>query len=224
MHFSRVRVPADRLDPEKLSAFLTGDGYALHQLLWRLFPDDPDAPRDFLYRRETENGWPMFYMVSARMPRPVDGLFAVETKPYAPRLSNGQRLSFSLRANPVVTRKDREGGKRSRHDVVMDAKRRRKSSGEAAPAAEVVEAAGREWLGDRAEKSGFSFDYEHVRIDAYLQHRIAKPGARKSIRFSTLDFSGILTVRDPERFIRTLSSGIGPAKAFGCGLMLVRKI
>ncbi len=44
------------------------------------------------------------------------------------------------------------------------------------------------------------------------------------IRFSTLDFEGILTVENTNEFTRMLFAGIGPAKAFGCGLMLVRRI
>ncbi|MCI0421919.1 MAG: type I-E CRISPR-associated protein Cas6/Cse3/CasE [Acidobacteria bacterium] len=46
----------------------------------------------------------------------------------------------------------------------------------------------------------------------------------KKIELSTLDFEGVLLVTEPDRFLRALLSGIGPAKAFGCGLMLVRRI
>lgn len=223
MHFSRVRVHPDRLDPDKLAAVLTGGGYSLHQLLWELFPGEPDADRDFIYRRESENGWPMFYLVSDRAPLGVPGLFEVETKPYSPRLSSGQRLSFSLRVNPVVTRKNDSGG-RSRHDVVMDAKRQNRDRGEEIPTPDVITREGTRWLIGRAKKAGFEVDSRLIRVEGYLQHRIAKPGTRKPIRFSTLDFSGILTVRHPEPFTRMLFNGLGPAKAFGCGLMLIRKI
>jgi len=43
------------------------------------------------------------------------------------------------------------------------------------------------------------------------------------ITFSTLDFSGILGVTDPGQFRNTLFNGIGPAKGFGCGLMMVKR-
>jgi CRISPR system Cascade subunit CasE len=43
------------------------------------------------------------------------------------------------------------------------------------------------------------------------------------IRFSTLDFEGVLVVRDPARFIAKVATGFGPQKAFGCGLMLLRR-
>ena len=41
--------------------------------------------------------------------------------------------------------------------------------------------------------------------------------------FSTLDFDGILTVNDPAAFLLALSRGFGAAKAYGCGLMLIRR-
>ena len=43
--------------------------------------------------------------------------------------------------------------------------------------------------------------------------------------YSTLEFDGILAVTEPEVFIeKCLFSGIGPAKGFGCGVMLVRRV
>ena len=44
------------------------------------------------------------------------------------------------------------------------------------------------------------------------------------LSFSTADFSGELTVFDPSAFVMTLRNGIGPAKAFGCGLLLVHRL
>jgi CRISPR system Cascade subunit CasE len=41
---------------------------------------------------------------------------------------------------------------------------------------------------------------------------------------NSLDLSGEVEVTDAERFTQLLTIGIGPAKAFGCGLMLVRRI
>jgi CRISPR system Cascade subunit CasE len=39
-----------------------------------------------------------------------------------------------------------------------------------------------------------------------------------------LDLSGALTVTDPTLFLEKLSGGFGRAKAFGLGLMLIRRI
>jgi CRISPR-associated protein Cas6/Cse3/CasE subtype I-E len=56
--------------------------------------------------------------------------------------------------------------------------------------------------------------------DGYQQHS-EKAGR---LRFSTVDFSGELTVIDPTAFALALRDGLGHSKAFGCGLMLVRRL
>jgi CRISPR system Cascade subunit CasE len=38
-----------------------------------------------------------------------------------------------------------------------------------------------------------------------------------------LDFEGVLEVTDPVRFLAALANGFGRARAFGCGLMLIRR-
>jgi CRISPR system Cascade subunit CasE len=39
-----------------------------------------------------------------------------------------------------------------------------------------------------------------------------------------LDYKGVLCVTDTELFKTTLFNGIGRSKAFGCGLMMVRRV
>ena len=69
-----------------------------------------------------------------------------------------------------------------------------------------------------AGQYGFALDESIVSVAAYEQHG----GKRGQLRFSTVDLSGELVVTDAERFASTLANGIGRAKAFGCGLLLVR--
>jgi len=57
-------------------------------------------------------------------------------------------------------------------------------------------------------------------VDGYAQHR----GKRGQISISTVDFAGQLTVTDPVALKQALFDGIGHAKAFGCGLLLVRRV
>ncbi|MBE0437199.1 MAG: type I-E CRISPR-associated protein Cas6/Cse3/CasE, partial [Methylomicrobium sp.] len=64
---------------------------------------------------------------------------------------------------------------------------------------------------------------DRIRVDGYRQHRFLKRKGNKQVSLSTLEFNGLLTVTDPNLFIKTLYTGIGPAKGFGCGLMLVRR-
>ena len=42
---------------------------------------------------------------------------------------------------------------------------------------------------------------------------------RSRLTFEGVTFEGVLEVTDPERFAATVRSGIGPAKAYGYGLL-----
>jgi len=219
MYFSRIRVLGNR--PDKLMEIVKSNDYDQHQLLWRLFPDDSKADRDFLFKRDEYRGFPQFYMISTREPVSLEDVLELETKAYQPQIEVGNRLAFTLRANPVRTRKvDDHSKKRKRDDVVMLLKNRYKAEGKVASKAELSQEAGEQWLKSRAEKQGFKLDA--VRADSYQQHCFTRKG--RDIRYSSLDFQGTLTVVDAVKFTHLLTNGIGPAKAFGCGLMLIRRI
>jgi CRISPR system Cascade subunit CasE len=61
-----------------------------------------------------------------------------------------------------------------------------------------------------------------VKADGYDQRHIPRDG-KAPITLSTLDFEGVLAVTDPPIFLAALASGFGRARAFGCGLMLIRR-
>ena len=77
-----------------------------------------------------------------------------------------------------------------------------------------------DWLLDRAGRIGCTFDEPSLRAEGYTQHR----GKADELRFSSVDFSGGLTVADAAAFTAALSRGLGHAKAFGCGLLLVKPL
>lgn len=226
MYFSLI---APQEGSERDAAYdRVGAPYADHQWLWQLFPAPPGTTRDFLFRRMDAGGLPKYYVVSKRAPAVSTGAWVVRTRPYAPRLAAGDRLSFELRANPVVT--SSTDGRRSRHDVVMQRKklllRERGHSrwndwvGSDKPALyDLVRNTCGEWLELRAGGRGFSIDSSSLNVAGYEQHREAG-----QLTFSSVDFTGTLTVLDPEIFATTLFEGIGHAKAFGCGLLLVRPL
>lgn len=215
-----------------------------HRLVWTLFGDDPDRRRDFLWR-EAEPG--TFYLLSARPPEDHRGLFRIDPpKPFSPTLAPGDRLRFVLRANATVARKAQaktgangrtRGG---RCDIVMDALHD-VAPGERAEArrALLLPVATR-WLAAQGEKSGFRLaerenwiDWEEPRasggaapaleVVGYRVLRVDRGRGRPRMEFGVLDVDGTLVVTDPERFIAALGHGFGRAKAFGCGLMLIRR-
>lgn len=217
-YFSRITLRDHAFDTSSFWKVFR-DPYSLHQSVWGLFSDGPDRTRDFLYHLADTHRPPVIYAVSARSPLATDACWQVSVKEYQPRLLPGMRLEFSLRANPVVTR----AGKR--HDVVMDAKRTQREipNNNRIPYTEaesVQDACGR-WLVKRAEPSGFRPLV--VRADGYHQQFFSKHKQQEPVRFSTVDFTGILEVLDPDRLRKTLYEGIGHAKGLGCGLMLIRR-
>jgi len=221
MYFSLIELRRDIALRDIASVYRSG-AYGGHQLIWDLFSDGPDRQRDFLYRQESIGNRLKFYAVSQRPPEDVKGFWEISSKEYNPRIMAGKRLAFTLRVNPVKTKKDSDG-RQHRHDVVMDAKRKLGPSRKDCFMPEVVQDKGKEWLLERCPSLGFSISDATLRIDGYQQHKYYKRKGAAPISFSTLDFNGILTVADPEVFVnKCLFFGIGPAKGFGCGLMLVR--
>lgn len=219
MFFSRIAIHEDAESSRRfLSVFRSP--YSVHQAIWSLFGDRPDRERDFLYHVKETSGPPVVYALSAREPSNTDELWRVQAVDFAPKLHAGMRLGFLLRANPVRTR----DGKR--HDVIMEEKHRLKAlsvpRAQWPLEAELVQEAGAAWLRARSENTGFRV--HAVRADGYRQNDFSKPVKGHRVRFSTVDFTGLLEVLDPTCFFReALCRGVGHAKGFGCGMILIRR-
>lgn len=228
MYFS-VITPAENLWRQAAHE-LAQSPYAEHQWLWQFFPSSEEQSRDFIFRRHALEQIPRFYVVSQRPPTAFSEAWQIQSRSYDPQLLEGQRLSFQLCANPVVTKKN-DAGKSQRHDVVMqakkqllaergfnfDAKWKEWPDEDSKPLLyELVQKSCIAWLQSRASSNGFTV--ATASVDAYQQNRAGK----RDIRFSTVDFSGELVITDPELFQQALFNGLGHAKAFGCGLLLVK--
>ena len=226
MYFSLITPRAGR---EMAAAHEWMQGaYGEHQWLWKFFPAPDGSPRDFLFRRSDLGDTPRFYVLSKRKPEAFGSAWSVQSREFSPRLEIGDQLQFDLRANPVVTVSS--DGKSKRHDVVMQEKKRLLQErglarwddwrDEDKPSLYTIarETCG-QWLIERGNRLGYELDEQSLSVEAYQQHR----GKKETLRFSTVDFSGTLTVIDPEAFMGALFKGISHAKAFGCGLLLVRR-
>lgn len=186
-----------------------------HRLVWSAFQGRTE--RRVLWRRDDHDG--RYLALSAEPPPSETALFRIQSKPFEPALAPGDRLAFSLRVNATVSRKTGPG-RGKRHDVTMDAlhqlpKDARKHERQAS-----AEAAGRAWMQARAEADGFAL--EAVRLEGYRAARIPRRGGAAA-SIGVLDLTGLLTVVEQARFLDRLSRGFGRAKAFGCGLMLIRR-
>lgn len=121
------------------------------------------------------------------------------------RLALGQLWAFRLTANPVFS------GYKAGTDW-----------GDTKPLAHVTVKQQENWLLDRSERAGFRVpdgphDVAQIRVTNRSTLRFAKGGHRVVIGMAT--FEGVLEVTDVDALSGTLTSGIGRAKAYGCGLL-----
>lgn len=213
---SRITMDVSHLAPSMEQKWLDAPAYASHQWLWQLFPDQ--TKRQFLFRQETRSFGALFYLLSETEPVQHHNLFRVETKPFEPLILEGMLLSFSLRANPVVTRQ----GQRS--DVMMDAKYHAKKAG--IPPDQwwsVQQKAALAWLSRQGEQKGFQLPDKKTLVTAYQQPRFIRRSGEKAVSFGSVDFTGQLQVTEPALFLDTLKQGLGKSRAMGCGLLLVKR-
>lgn len=226
MYLSRLSLRANANSHQLALQLCRQDSYIDHQQLWRLFGDDPDAQRDFLFRRDDQQSWPHYYLLSSRKPRDDNQQWILESRAFHPQFKVGDRLSFSLRANPVISRKSEGGGRSKRHDLVMDMKQQMgwkdMPPSKRPPAAAIWQKAGEQWLGSRLLKNGAELNSSIA--ERYTQHRDRKRKTGQTLKYSSLDLMGTLTITEPEVFLNLLLNGIGPAKSLGCGLLLVRRL
>ena len=188
---------------------------AHHNLMWSVFSDGPDRDRDFLWREEGEG---RFLTLSSRPPQKSDLFGLSRSQEFAPNLSVGDRLAFKLRANATRTKRD---GKRV--DVVMDALFGLPKEDRAARRMELATQEGKAWLARQGGQAGFNVINalaEDYRTETLPRHRGPK---KDQPQFGILDLSGVIEITNPAAFLAQLPVGFGRAKAFGCGMMLVKR-
>ncbi|ECT8499019.1 type I-E CRISPR-associated protein Cas6/Cse3/CasE [Salmonella enterica subsp. enterica serovar Pensacola] len=211
MYLSRITLHTAQLVPSQLLHLVERGEYVMHQWLWELFPGGKE--RQFLYRREELQGAFRFFVLSQERPA-ESAIFDVQCRPFAPELSVGQILRFTLRANPTICK----AGKR--HDLLMEAKRQVKTQPDSRDIWTYQQQAALEWLSRQGEQNGFTL--REASVDAYRQQQIRREKSRQMIQFSSVDYAGVLVVNNPVLFLQRLVQGYGKSRAFGCGMMLIK--
>ncbi|WP_165677596.1 type I-E CRISPR-associated protein Cas6/Cse3/CasE [Metapseudomonas otitidis] len=192
-----------RLDPRSaLARRDLADPYEMHRSLVRAFVRDAQqTPPRFLWRVEPTAAWgsPELLVQSveagdwsflAGQPNYLKG--EVETREWAPETWVREQACFRFRlfANPTVTRDGKRLGL-------------------------VGEETQLAWLARQGERLGFSVEAALVTGSELLRSR--KGDSRISLLRAC--FEGRLRVRDAGALATALCAGIGPGKAFGCGLL-----
>lgn len=157
-------------------------------------PDWSCLPEGYLFNVDSEGRNPATKSIS-------DALVA---------LRKGQVLRFRLRANPtkkIDTKSGPDGQRRNGRRVDLR-----------------TETQQIEWLSRRADRAGFRL----VPVFPGSNAPAVRVGASEKLRGRTTNrlvtlagvlFDGLLEVTDPDKLRLAIREGIGPGKAFGCGLL-----
>ena len=211
------------------------DSYAWHRRIWECFPGMPDDERNFLTRIDPLEGAFRAWALAAVKPVcptwcPPEN-FAL--KEISPTFLSHRHYAFDLRANPTKTlvRRDEQG------QPLMTAAGKRKQ-GKRVPLVKQEEL--RAWLikkgivrallsrkGERPSElpGGFRLveSEEHpLEISPMVESHFRQKG--HSAYHGGVQFRGVLEVTDREHFIQTYQAGIGGAKGFGFGLLLLSPV
>jgi CRISPR system Cascade subunit CasE len=180
-----------------LDAKLT-DGYAWHAAIWQAFPGRPDDARDFLFRTDRRPDGFRVLLLSEHQPAPT-AAFVWQTKEISPTFLAYAGYRFQLKVNPTM-RRSADGKRLAIYD----------------------ETKLRIWLARKAEAAGFTIDPESLEVGAPTEEMFNKDGRRG--KHVAVDFAGVLNVTDRVRLTQCFNTGIGSAKGFGYGLLMLQPI
>lgn len=86
------------------------------------------------------------------------------------------------------------------------------------------------WWQRQGERCGFELVHDQnalskLQNSGYNWHALPQKVKQKGDKsgFSAVDLTGELQITDPDKFRQTLFTGLGRSKAFGCGLLMVRR-
>ena len=186
------------------------DTYDWHQAVWKAFPGRDAKPRDFLTRLDERDDGFRLLIVSPEIPTrpdwcPID---CWQTKPIPPAYFNKSQYFFQLLANPTkkITKLNPDGnptknGKRvplsTREDLIA-------------------------WIRDKGKLGGFVVEETTLRTIPRGREYFTKEGVRGL--HSAVEYQGVLTVTVPAIFHETFTRGLGSAKAFGFGLLVIAPV
>lgn len=184
------------------------DNYDWHQRVWQAFGARDGKPRDFLIRVDRKEEAYRVLMLSRSVPAKPDwcptDCFGTKVIPYD--FFTHARYRFSLLANP--TKKLR----------VDNADGTRKKNGRRVPVTQRAELIA--WLQRKATAGGFTINADSLRTIPRGREFFHKDGTAHGTH-TAVEFQGELTVTDPAQLRATVAVGIGSAKAFGFGLLVL---
>jgi CRISPR system Cascade subunit CasE len=185
------------------------DSYDWHQAVWQAFPGRDGMRRDFLTRLDAlREGFRLLIVSPVEPVRPEwcpAGAGQWASKPIPENYFSRDRYAFQLCANPT------------RKVVKLAAGGNPTKNGRRIPLRTHEELLA--WLRRKGEHGGFSVDEDGLYIFPRGRGYFERRGMRGL--HSAVEFRGILEVDEPAKFHEAFTHGIGPAKAFGFGLLVI---
>lgn len=184
------------------------DTYDWHQLVWQAFAERDGEARDFLVRiDQKEEAFRVLVLSRTAPTRPAwcpSAGFA--TKPIPDTFFSHPEFSFSLLANPTKKIRSNASGDRTKNGRRVPITTREDL---------LV------WLQRKAANAGFTFDPEATQIVPRGREYFQKEKPRTQGMHAAVEFRGRLRVLDPVAFRAAVATGLGSAKAFGFGLLVL---
>ena len=184
------------------------DAQKMHQLASGLF-QLPRQKAELLYRVQTDGNKVALYSYAAQAidrGRILPGMFLAgerELNDWLASMEKGQLWNFDLLTMPFKKVSDGES-RNSRRRVLRTQEERLN------------------WLARKAEQNGFSIlnVQEFPGEKASALHTEGKGGR---LYLDAFQYTGTLQIVDVERFREAVRSGIGPGKAYGMGMLLLKR-
>jgi CRISPR system Cascade subunit CasE len=212
------------------------DSYSWHQKLWECFPNVPEKKRDFLTRLDSLEGF--FHLWLLAQTKPVCPLWCPPDsfclKEIAPSFLSHRYYAFDLRANPVKTIAQRAVN----GETLFRANGKRRH-GKRIPIVKQDEL--KAWIikkgnircrdgntGDDVPGGFRIVDEKPLEIRPMTENYFRKieksNGTIHRAYHGGVQFRGTLEVTDQFQFSETYYNGIGSAKGFGLGLLLLAPV
>jgi CRISPR system Cascade subunit CasE len=186
--------------------------YAWHQAVWEAFPKHENLPRDFLTRLDARpNGYQLLITSLTAPTRPrwcSDKTDTWQTRLIPEDYFQHTQYAFQLLANPT-----------KKLSVPLP-ERNEKRNGKRVPLRTRDDLEG--WIQRKATQHGFRVNPHELEILTQGPQLSFKPG--HACTHSCVEFRGTLQITAPQQFLEAFIHGIGSAKAFGFGMLLVRPL
>jgi len=186
------------------------DTYDWHQRIWQAFGGRDGQPRDFLIRVDRKEEAFRVLILSHSPPQKPDWCptDCFGTKSVPDDYFSRPRYRFSLLANPTKKIRSNQEGARTKNGRRVPLTQRE----------ELIT-----WLSRKAELGGFVIQMDSLRTIPRGREFFHKDH-RSHGTHTAVEFQGELVVTNPSQFRSTVAAGIGSAKAFGFGLLIIAPI